>query len=562
MALNPIWQTLGIARTHDRGDIRRAYARKLKVTNPEDDPEGFKALRAAYEHALAQAGRPDIVFLSDIDFTEAETPTPLPLPATVPIPAPVAPQQAPPPPVDTFQADLNRLEALVRAPGADPDAMTALLASALKAPAMDDISLRVATELRIANLLLYQSPRSDPLLRPAIAFFGWEKAARQVSAPWFVAPILRRDRDQGALKTLKAPDNDHYRAWQELTAPPKPLDWRRRLFMPMSGGIRDLLTYIRKHHPTIENDLNSETVAAWEDYFSRPRLDAWTLWSLIFSLPCLMVIAWLAWAASPELLPLIIFPALVPMMAAVLLICHLGYVWPRHLWQRGGGFTAIPILRYGWGATGLAALALSVAPPSWPFMGASGVLSLLTVLWSASFGEADRRRNGDPWNFRVFLNQMLLIIWWGVSLWQFPFATQVTVSAAVIACIFATGITKFTLFRLWTSAGKAAQLSLIALLAVLAVAAGALLLDSINEPDLTMWAFAAIASLVLVCRAPLLPVTASGFNFLWRFAWIGLIAFSHGAGSLDIPWLFIGGLLILGWTLLTLIGAFNEARKA
>lgn len=50
-----IFHVLGIEETKDKSLIVQAYRRELVHHHPEDDPEGFKTLRAAYEHALALA---------------------------------------------------------------------------------------------------------------------------------------------------------------------------------------------------------------------------------------------------------------------------------------------------------------------------------------------------------------------------------------------------------------------------------------------------------------------------------------------------------------------------
>ena len=52
--MNP-WSILGIRATGDEREIKRAYAARLKVTRPEDDPQAFQELRDAYEAVLKMA---------------------------------------------------------------------------------------------------------------------------------------------------------------------------------------------------------------------------------------------------------------------------------------------------------------------------------------------------------------------------------------------------------------------------------------------------------------------------------------------------------------------------
>ncbi len=50
-----IWSILKTEPTRDKDALKRAYRTRLKAVHPEDDPEGFKALREAYEEALRLA---------------------------------------------------------------------------------------------------------------------------------------------------------------------------------------------------------------------------------------------------------------------------------------------------------------------------------------------------------------------------------------------------------------------------------------------------------------------------------------------------------------------------
>lgn len=53
------WTVLGIEKTKDKDIIKNAYRSRLVTVNPEDNPEGFKELRQAYEEAIYEADKDD-----------------------------------------------------------------------------------------------------------------------------------------------------------------------------------------------------------------------------------------------------------------------------------------------------------------------------------------------------------------------------------------------------------------------------------------------------------------------------------------------------------------------
>ncbi len=69
MSITEIFQVLGIEETKDEGAIKAAYRAKLAVTNPEDNPEGFKRLRTAYEEACAYARNDEPAQEEEVDDT-------------------------------------------------------------------------------------------------------------------------------------------------------------------------------------------------------------------------------------------------------------------------------------------------------------------------------------------------------------------------------------------------------------------------------------------------------------------------------------------------------------
>ena len=266
-----IWDTLGIDRESDRDTIRRAYARRLRQTNPEDDPEGFMQLRHAYETALrvvngrSDSATPDEAAQQPRQAREVPDEDRAEAPAGA-IDQPSAEQLE-------MQAHAGAMLEAIKAP--DParwqDALPALEAL-LASSGMEGLELRRSVENWLAHQIASHVPRADILLDRAIDYFGWSDAAFRHDSPAIEA-VLRRRHEQALAGQLQHPEHPLHLAWWRLQRP-KPWNWILRLQALLPGDRRQVHTLLlqMEAYPGLSFYLEAETVAWWRGYLARPHL--------------------------------------------------------------------------------------------------------------------------------------------------------------------------------------------------------------------------------------------------------------------------------------------------
>lgn len=263
------WRTLGISRTEDVAEIRRAYARKLKTIDVEADPDAFVALRQALDHALWEANDAKYREQSPLPGEESEVEAAMPAWAPDDVgllePAPAWEAAPAPPPVD--RARFEALDVLLfpddqAAPPPPPEALAAALRAILDHPDMERIDHSANVEHWLADTLYQAIPRSDPIIPLAIDHFRWDRQDGRWDQSWLIQDLVARRGAADLLGRLPDPAHPLHRAWRELTRDGDRLPfWRPGL----AGEVGQLLGFIRQQAPDAEGALNAQRVLLWDE---------------------------------------------------------------------------------------------------------------------------------------------------------------------------------------------------------------------------------------------------------------------------------------------------------
>jgi hypothetical protein len=283
-----IWAILGIPGDSDRAAIRRAYATGLRVTNPEDDPEGFKRLRAAYEAALRHLDYA-ATWSEDDDDDEAANDAESDWSQPRPEAAADAPQQQAVPEEPEIVAALAareaelaalrtamaNLETGLRGPWRPADGVLEdRLYAILRSPALGEIRIRTDVEPWLAALLASTIPHSDAVLLQSIQAFGWNSGDHRRGVDRAIAVVLDRLDEWRLIESLNRTGHVHHAAWRSLTRPPGGWwSWRIAAFKPgMVGGVEIFLGIRGQVARGLHYSYRKESVERWQRFLARPRM--------------------------------------------------------------------------------------------------------------------------------------------------------------------------------------------------------------------------------------------------------------------------------------------------
>lgn len=232
---------LGLSADADELSIKRAYAQRLRVTRPEDDPEGFQRLHAAYQAALEQCRR------RAASKKAARQPEERPIDSVAPAEPAVAPAA-----VDSSVVTL-KIEPAATAPALSVETFCGELVARASAGNAAELEHWLATHPALWSMpfktacgrVLLQRLHRQPVAMPAaciatlIRFFDLDHARpahdpfamqhvwRRIQLAWECQPEHRAQLAERLDKRSKAEQRELDRTLRQLT---RPFRWPQVLF--------------------------------------------------------------------------------------------------------------------------------------------------------------------------------------------------------------------------------------------------------------------------------------------------------------------------------------------
>lgn len=244
---------LGLEADADERAVKRAYAARLRRTRPEDDPQGFQALHAAYQAALAHCRQREA---APVQAARPAAPVPMPAPVepapapvrpvafSPPAPAPVAHGLAVPPlPVPRFDLGLFVQEAMTRAGAGDPPALERWLHGIEALWSLD--TKAQAGHALVSAIHRQAPPMPEACLDTLLAFFGLDTAhsgldplalhqlRRRIDLAWHIAPARRRQLASVLGRTQPRARSMFHASLDQLQ---RPFRWPQALLRGLSPG--------------------------------------------------------------------------------------------------------------------------------------------------------------------------------------------------------------------------------------------------------------------------------------------------------------------------------------
>jgi TonB family protein len=411
-----IWAILGVERGADRSEIRRAYAKQLRGLNPEDDPDGFKALREAYEAALRHADGLAWVSMEDLVDAAAEWPGEAGwTTADGEDFRPGAEEDAEP----ALSAEDERLEVLLQRFGdllGDPDGFAPGDASALLEEILDAlhtvaIGAAERAERAIAFHLAGAIPRSDCLIERAAAFFDWtDRDVVAASRDWAVDEILWRMEEWRYIDWAANPEGPMNAGWRALTDPPAPA-WRMQLealSTARANQADSILATAEAQMPHLVHAFEPARLEWWQGWLSRARMNFDTLLLAPALLALLMPMPFFERLSAPGIAAAVALSAAAPFL-------YLRLIKARHHHLMFGTRDPPPAwFESGWiAAAALLPLAAAALPPGARGTHAAAALGAVVALWTAAAVPAPRPVASPL--MRAW--QALVLLWFPALVW-------------------------------------------------------------------------------------------------------------------------------------------------